>query len=454
MQNINEELKRMLYLTKHMRGVVISEQNNSGQLTGSRKTDNSKNYFTDAPDWGGTSSGNLDMSGLGKVGGVIVNAKNVKYKDRDDLVVSINSSIGKELEKNITLTKTTPPSKKPPLRTRFTFEDSTFPYPNNMIKPYFEYYPESKKLYDVCVETMKNNIIEYGMDSLKEIIFKGSADSAAPTDAVDVDFKNIFKELDHTTASSIESEFTTPSKCSKNYCGISRKNLSERNQFLADRRAGVMAKIFLNDVANAVNSANKETAKDVRNVSVIYDKLLQKIKIVKGDNYYDGQPGRRGIRGVSIDVIPNKDKITPGTETPGSEETMIVRVAPRVIRGTFNIGGKAVKYIQSANEKGYFVIKILNDENAKSLLGNYIPDMSVTGQLNGKSQVKGSIKGDNMIVDNLNWGGFMENPDRSNYANLYITENEILCAVSVGESEINLRYFKVTLGDPEYLIKK
>ena len=80
--------------------------------------------------------------------------------------------------------------------------------------------------------------------------------------------------------------------------------------------------------------------------------------------------------------------------------------------------------------------------------------MSVTGQLNGKSQVKGSIKGDNMIVDNLNWGGFMENPDRSNYANLYITENEILCAVSVGESEINLRYFKVTLGDPEYLIKK
>ena len=77
MQNINEELNRMLYLTQHKRGIVISEQS----LTGDKNRPTSNvNTTTNAPDWNGSSTGTIDVSRFSKdSSGIPVNATNVSY---------------------------------------------------------------------------------------------------------------------------------------------------------------------------------------------------------------------------------------------------------------------------------------------------------------------------------------------------------------------------------------
>lgn len=447
MRNIlNEELKRMLYLTSHKRGVVLSEQD-AGQLVGTRKTDDSpQKSFGNAPSWGGTQSGQIDATNKTMVGSLIINAQDVMYKDRYNLTLSIASGIGKALPEWIkSTTPPTPSGSTPPERAVYTFEDTTFPYADNMIKPYFDKYPEAGELFKSCVETLKNNITEYGMDSIQQIVFKGSADSMPPTDKV----PEGYKKLDH-DVTVFESDFTKPTKCSDNYCGIKKKNYFERNQFLADRRAGKMVIELLSAVANSVYSSDKKNI-DITGVQKILQELYKKVKIEKGDNFYDGKPGRRGVKNVTVDVIPTKATLKDGTTVPGTEgEIKYIKIAPKTVKGTFELGGKTVKYLGSAEENGYFIMKLDNDDAMKELLGTYIPDMSVNGKLNGKESVPGKITGDKIQIDNLVWGSLEEHPEnKSNYSLLYQTSNTTLCAVQVNENVVKVREFRVILGDSE-----
>lgn len=449
---LKEELKRMLYLTSHKRGVVLSEQEeDAGQLVGTRNTDDSpQKSFGSAPSWGGTQSGQIDVSNTTIVGNLIINAKDVMYKDIKNLTLSIASGIGKALPEWMSLTiPDIPPSKTPPRRSVYTFEDTTFPYADNMIKPYFDKFPDANELFKSCVETLKNNIVEYGMDSIKEIVFKGSADSMPPTDSV----PSGYDKLDH-DLTVFESEFTKPTKCTKNYCGIKRKNYLERNQFLADRRAGRMVIELLTAVANSVYSSDKKNI-DIMGVQKILQELYKKVKIEKGDNFYDGQPGRRGVKNVTVDVIPTEGKLKDGTIIPGKEGgTIVIKIAPKTVKGTFELGGKTVKYLGSAEENGYFIMKLDNDDAMKELLGTYIPDMSVDGKLNGKESVPGKINGDKIQIDNLIWGSLEEHPEhKSNYALLYQTSNTTLCAVQVNENIVKVREFRVILGNSEKMGK-
>lgn len=114
------------------------------------------------------------------------------------------------------------------------------------------------------------------------------------------------------------------------------------------------------------------------------------------------------------------------------------------------MGGKELSYLGSAeDETGNFYHKILNDENAQSVLGNLIPNLSELGKLNGKSVVTGEIFDDGRIrVDNLIWGELIDHKEHDmNFVLMYESTETVLCAVKILDKFIRLREHKIILAN-------
>ena len=198
MKNINEELNRMLYLTQHKRGQVISEQNN-------RELKEDKNR-SNVPDWNGRTSGELNFNiETGHMFNVL--AKNIFYRKTDNnakglFAANIKSSLAKELpiHKLENLPDKDRPE-KPGGKIKFEFKGSTFPYPDNIVTPMFtmSIYKDAKDLFNFAVEQIVKDIKNFGPDVIKQINIKGSADSAKPSFALDplYFYYTNNKEIDH-----------------------------------------------------------------------------------------------------------------------------------------------------------------------------------------------------------------------------------------------------------------
>jgi hypothetical protein len=422
MQNINEELKRMLYLTQHMRGVVISEQNTPGDLTGVQGREKSNvNLKTNAPSWNGGNSGQLDVSNFStNETGILINAADVGYKD-DVYNLAISRDIGKDLP--YTIVKTTQPIvKEPKVKSYYEFIEDTFPYPDNIITPQVlkGQYGESKKLLSLIAEDIVSRL-KNGQDI--KITMQGFADSAAPTEKSPTGY-NI--EEDHKKAVDCEVK-------GKLFCGITET--SKRNLWLANNRAKRMA-FFLNSFVK-----NMDSGKDISNLIT----FLEPVSSYDPNNSKNNK-SRIGKKSVTINITATSTEETPGETIPGKIE-VITRV-PEEKLGYIDFDGVKINVIKTAGSGGYVRIIAENTKEVTNLIGNKIPDLSKPGKLNGKSTVSCEIKNDSqVIVDGLNWGTMEDIKDYGgSYANIWFaTQPSKICLVGSYDNILELSTYCVIL---------
>jgi hypothetical protein len=145
---INEEIGRMLYLTSHKRGVVISEQK------------------YESPNWKGNNKGDVDFSNpYGRY------AENVGYNGQKYTLTSKTTAIR--------LTQVI--KKENNVLPELTLSKNGFPYPDNMISPKFSNFPEAKKKYQEFIDKLIIFLSNKNLDDIKEITITGEAYSATPT---------------------------------------------------------------------------------------------------------------------------------------------------------------------------------------------------------------------------------------------------------------------------------
>ena len=422
MKNINEELNRMLYLTQHKRGQVISEQNN-------RELKEDKNR-SNVPDWNGRTSGELNFNiETGHMFNVL--AKNIFYLKTDNnakglFAANIKSSLAKELpiHKLENLPDKDRPE-KPGGKIKFEFKGSTFPYPDNIVTPMFtmSIYKDAKDLFNFAVEQIVKDIKNFGPDVIKQINIKGSADSAKPSFALDplYFYYTNNKEIDH------------------DYGG-EKKDFIKMNQFLADERANRM-KIKL------VTEIKEKTQIDIS------DKINV---IIPGDNWYDPSfEGRKtsipdvktkryGIRSVIIEVIGGKSS-TPGSkgEFENKNDYKTYDKAPIKDSGTFDLssqgGPNSIPYQEDFTSNGIVLYGIEDNEENSKLLGNVLPDNITPNKLNGKEKVTCDISDDGTVtIDNKVWGKLIPETGGESTRG-FITEPPMIVAYNRLDGRIFLR---------------
>jgi hypothetical protein len=410
---LSEELGRMSYLLGYKRGVVISEQNLVGVSNNPEKS--GVDIRTNAPNWNGSSSGDLSFTNFSTDNrGIIVNSSNVGYKE-NLYVLSVSLGIGKNLPYTIKKTDTLT---IPPILTRFEFIDDSFPYSDNMITPEINKNAKAESLIYLIRDTIIKNINEGGIDSIKNIKLKGFADSARPT----LDVPRGYKGLDHSKVG-----------CDKPYCG--ERDDSKRNLFLAEQRAKRMATFLKNLVKQKINV-------DIPDDKFIFDKPESAFN----PNIKTDKNNRIGKKSVYVEIIPSEPK--SGSDV-SSEETKVITVVPKPKQGVINYKGYELNVLENIKSNtGYSVITVEDNDIVRKLISDGdIPDLSVTGKINGKTSAKGEITGNEVKIDGLSWGNLTDYEEGS-YANMrYITDPGVLCAKRFIDGSIELGVYKVVLSE-------
>jgi len=359
---INEELYRMKYLFGYQRGVVISEQDDDPFAANELQRFN----------WNGKKKGLMDLTNPQGV-----YAYNVGYNGQKYTLTSASEAI-RVISKGEEKTTTTPPTivKEPTLRS-LTLEGSAFPYPDNMVKPKFDSFPEAKKVYDMFIQSIVDFLKSASADKMGNFTIQGTADSARPT----LDVPKGYSKLDH------------PGEL---YDG--KKDPNEMNQYLADTRAKELGKIITQDVID-------KTGVDISK-NMVY---------TKGINYY-GQQGKRGFEFKKVNVTPSKTSVDIAepskivSTTPGTSSSSSSVQGPAVVETFFDFspwGGKMAPMKRLKN--GDYVIPtnyILDNKLFVQGGGGILNLFDATG-LNETAEVKGEIKDGELIVAGLSFGNFM-----------------------------------------------
>lgn len=250
---------------------VIQEQKDRDKTDVKRNKGRRTNVDYSAPNWNGKNKGGIDLDA-------------VNNNVNDTGVVAFN--VGKQgynmrfhTYATKSVLKGTPNQPGGPNKTLETFEipGSSLPYADNMVKPYFDKYPEAKTVFDKIVQKFSDYINAGGGDKLTDVTIKGSADSARPTTKV----PRGYSSLDHPGG--------TP------YGG--KTDPKEMNQYLADTRAS--------EYANALKTAIKTLTEFDLN-----------IKVLPGDNYYGQGNSKRGEEFRKIILTPNAPPLDSPTEIP------------------------------------------------------------------------------------------------------------------------------------------
>lgn len=183
-----------------------------------------------------------------------------------------------------------PQSQKPGTPPETDVEEITFPkvslagasmpYPDNMVKPYFDRYPQAKADFSTIVDKFRDYIDAGGIKNLNNITIQGTADSGTPNRTA----PSGFSEIDHDYGGSTDVE--------------------EMNLYLAKYRAYWYAE------------AIKEAVKEKTGQDIV-------INVLDGISYL-GQDNKRGEEWRTITLTPNAPPIKPKpkitTTTTGGEE--------------------------------------------------------------------------------------------------------------------------------------
>lgn len=247
-----------------------------------------KNKIGGPSDWGGGFSGSFNFDS--QVAGA-VNVGTTQFKM--SFHGNVNGLQGEAMPGKQTPPKETPPQKKAPTLSTFTVQGSSLPYADNMVKPYFDKYPDALNTFNQILQGFVDYINNGGGPNLTNVTIKGSADSAAPT----TDVPAGYPKLDHPH--------------SKPFNGAT--DPSQRNQYLADMRASEYARVLSAKVKEL-------TGFDLN------------IKVLPGDNYY-GQSGKRGLEYRNIVLTPNAGELKQTQAAPAD-------VQPTATSGTSEPGQK------------------------------------------------------------------------------------------------------------------
>jgi hypothetical protein len=288
MKKILLKESQVKYIIDKLMDTTISEQMDPESERALRKMNKATKQAQRKPsrgpsDWGGGDQGTFNFLSI-PYGAVNVSEDNLKISRQNRAIKDVKAIPGKQ-----TPPQETPPQKQEPVLSTFTVQGSSLPYVDNMVKPYFDKYPDALGTFNEILRRFVEYIKNGGGPNLTNVTIKGSADSATPT----TDVPAGYSKLDHPSA--------------KPYNGLTDPR--ERNQYLADTRASEYARVL--------SARIKElTGFDLN------------IKVLPGDNYY-GQPGKRGVEFRSIVLTPNADELkkvdqpaseTPGTVTPATSE--------------------------------------------------------------------------------------------------------------------------------------
>ena len=212
---------------------------------------------TGPSDWGGKVQGTLDFDTV----------------TNNDIFLAVNvGRVGYKIARHNDGGKLLQPTQRDNDVTleEFNIAGSSLPYADNMVKPYFDKYPDAQTVFNDIVRKFVRYIEAGGGPKLTNVTIKGSADSARPT----LDVPSGYSQLDHPDSKPYNGE-TDPFKM---------------NQYLADKRA--------EEYANALKSIIKEQTN--------FDLT---ITVLPGDNYY-GQQGKRGEEYRKITLSPNAETLT------------------------------------------------------------------------------------------------------------------------------------------------
>jgi hypothetical protein len=359
---INEELYRMKYLFGYQRGVVISEQDDDPFASQELQQYN----------WKGKKKGLMDLTNPQGM-----YAFNVGYEGGKYTLTSASEAI-RVISKGEEKIATTPPSvTKEPVLSKLNLVGSAFPYPDNMVKPKFDSFPEAKKVYDEFIQSIVDFLKSADLTKMGNFTIQGTADSARPT----YDIPKGYSKLDH------------PGTL---YDG--KKDPNEMNQYLADTRAKELGKIITQDVLT-------KTGVDIAK-NIVYE---------KGINYY-GQQGKRGYEFKNVTVTPSQksitiqqpDKVSDTTQSTisGSSSTQ----GPKVVETFFDLspwGGPLAPMKRLKNGNYVINTKYILDNNLFVKGGGGILNLWDVSGLNENGQVKGEIKDGELTVNGISFGKFM-----------------------------------------------
>ena len=364
---INEELNKMKYLFGYQRGVVVSEQEKS-----KNNRSNYDPFEEQSPyNWQGRKKGMLNFAG-----DTNFNAVNVGY-GKKLYGISAGTSIPRIIGGGKESVKQTPPEKEQiPILTSLNLTDSAFPYPDNMVQPKFESFPEAKAQYDKFIQNIIDFLKTAHMSQMGKLTIQGTADSARPT----YDIPKGYSKLDH------------PGTL---YNGL--EDPSKMNQYLADTRAKELGNLIVKDVMDRTGGIN----------------ISKNIIYKPGINYY-GQQGKRGFDYKSVTVVPSQTTVDvpkpdvvvkdePGTTSttstvkPAESKKEYLDLSkwggPKLEATRFPNGSIAVKRSDVTSVKGLFT------GDGKGIMG-----YKTAGNFLNKKEVLGEIKGNTFIVDGMSFG--------------------------------------------------
>ncbi len=363
---INEEVNKIKYLFGYQRGVVVSEQEQIDKKSAYDPFEEQSPY-----NWQGRKKGMLNFAGDSNF-----HAVNVGYGKKLYGITS-GSSIPRIIGGGEQVKTQTPPEKeKKPVLSSLNLSDSAFPYPDNMVKPKFESFPDAKAQYDIFIQNIVDFLKSAHMSQMGTLTIQGTADAARPT----YDVPKGYSKLDH------------PGTL---YNGL--KNPSEMNQYLADTRAKELGNLIVQDVMDRTGGIN----------------ISKNIIYKPGINYY-GQEGKRGFDYKSVTVVPSQTTIDipkpdvvvkdePGsissttTDKPAEAKKEYLDLTkwggPKLEAVKFPNGAVAVKRGDVTSVKGLFT------GDGKGIMG-----YRTAGNFLNKKEVSGEIKGNTFIVDGMSFG--------------------------------------------------
>ena len=359
---IKEELNKMKYLFEYKRGVIISEQ-----VELPEDDDPFEGNAYAKFDWRGKQKGLINFGGSGPL------ATNVGYaKGRYSLGVisEIPRLIGKGSEKPV---ERTPEKQTIPVLSELNLLGSAFPYPDNMVQPKFESFPEAKKVYDAFIQSIVDFLKVAHMSQMGTLTIQGTADAARPT----YDIPKGYTKLDH------------PGDL---YNGLETPN--EMNQYLADTRATELGKLIVQDVLNKTGI----------NIS-------KNITYKKGINYY-GQKDKRGFDFKKVTVTPSQTTVTitkpdvVTTDQDAAKMKVTSSEPPKPVQQYLDLSEWGSQMIPATRIQdgsigiNYETVKDMGlfKPDGKGILGHY------QTKLNNKSEVQGEIKGNTFFVDGMSFG--------------------------------------------------
>lgn len=360
---INEEIYRMKYLFGYQRGVVISEQYG----------DDDDPFLTNELarfDWRGKKKGLLNLVNPSGIYAFNAGYGGGKYR------ISSSSKAIRVISKGKQSSQSTPPEyKKIPTFTKLNLVGSAFPYPDNMVKPKFNDFPEAKTVYDAYIQSIVDFLAVAPVEKMGTFTVQGTADSARPT----FDVPKGYSKLDH------------PGEL---YDG--KKTPNEMNQYLADTRAKELGKLIVKDVL-------VKTGKDISK-NIVYE---------KGINYY-GQQGKRGFEFKNVTVVPSNTTVSVQqpdvvvTDVSGTSSSSSSSQGPGEVELFYDLspwGGEKMVPVTRMEDANYGIPYTYTEEK-KLYTGDksgILPYWGVDG-LNNQGEVNAKIVDDEFFVDNMSFG--------------------------------------------------